>query len=260
MMRVKVAVWLLAIALVCCGSQKYERYLELVESYPNSVGPIGDAKRGELQLVTDPQEMAEIEAKTGRPVGIFAEDRYWIWLNDPLRYPSGGSGVYGRILWRHSLDGPPGVAVLPIDPKSGKIYLICLYRHATRSWELELPAGLREPGETVEEAGRREVLEESGVRLSNLTMLGCVAADPGFTNTVVPVLLGEVSSAQAAKPEEDEAIAGVVALSVEEVRDAMRRGEITLDVGGERRTAAVRSGLLAYALLQLDLRGEASGE
>ena len=138
------------------------RYLELVKQYPHLVLPRGDATQGEIEILLNEEKMALIEKKLGRDVGVVKEDRYWIWINDACRFPSGNEGVYGRILWVRGLESPAqGVAVMPITSE-GKIVLNCNFRHSTRSWEIELPRGLVNPGETAEDAAKREASEETG--------------------------------------------------------------------------------------------------
>ena len=105
---------------------------------------------------------SEAEATEFSRIGVVREDQYWVWIRDAVYFPKGVPGTYDRLVWKNELNGgAPGVAVLPVLP-SGKIVLNLNYRHATRSWELELPRGKREQGETLEEAALREVKEETG--------------------------------------------------------------------------------------------------
>ncbi len=74
-------------------------------------------------------------------VGVVREDQYWIWLRDAVYFPKGVPVTYDRLIWKSELkSNSPGVAVLPILP-SGHVVLNLNYRHATKSWELELPRG-----------------------------------------------------------------------------------------------------------------------
>ncbi len=143
----------------------------------------GDALKGEIEIVKDPDQIAAIEelqfqrllkkglgkemAREWARTGIVAEDAYWIWLRDPVRFPTGTMGTYGRIIWKSQLNGPVGVAVMPILP-DGKIALNLNFRHATRSWEWELPRGARNEGESIEEAAQRELNEETGYSINRL--------------------------------------------------------------------------------------------
>ena len=60
----------------------------------------------------------------------------------------------------------PGSSVIVVA--DGRVLL--LERSDTHDWGL--PGGLMEPGESFEETARREVLEETGLRLGELALLG----------------------------------------------------------------------------------------
>ena len=53
-----------------------------------------------------------------------------------------------------------GVSILPI--RDGNILLQRQYRYPVCSWQWELPGGFVDPGETPDEAARRELKEETG--------------------------------------------------------------------------------------------------
>lgn len=61
----------------------------------------------------------------------------------------------------------PGTSVLVLDD-DGRVLLV--ERIGIAGWGL--PGGFMEPGESFEEVGRREVLEETGLELGALTLLG----------------------------------------------------------------------------------------
>jgi ADP-ribose pyrophosphatase len=73
-------------------------------------------------------------------------------------------------------------AVLAITP-SGRIPLVRQFRPAVESRLLELPSGGVDPGESPEEATRRELLEETGCRAEELELLGWLHTDPGRMET-----------------------------------------------------------------------------
>lgn len=58
----------------------------------------------------------------------------------------------------------PGAVCVAALCDTGELILVRQYRHAAGEWMLELPAGRLEPGETGEEAARRELEEETGHR------------------------------------------------------------------------------------------------
>ncbi|XVV00343.1 NUDIX hydrolase [Actinosynnema sp. CA-248983] len=61
----------------------------------------------------------------------------------------------------------PGTSVVVVDP-AGRVLLLA--RVDTGGWGL--PGGLMEPGESFEQTGRREVEEETGLVVGELSLLG----------------------------------------------------------------------------------------
>lgn len=228
-----------------------QRYLELIRQNPHIVQPQGDAAQGEIEILTDEEKMIAIEEKTGRDVGVLKEDRYWIWINDACKFPSGNEGVYGRILWVRGLESSAqGVAVMPMT-SDGKVVLNCNFRHSTRSWEIELPRGVVDAGETAEDAAKREAAEETGCRITDIRLLGEIPSDTGVVNVVVPVFIAQVESIHAQQQEGSEAVEDILQLSIEEIKEAFSVGYYECKLRGECRRVPFRDPFLAYALLRL---------
>ena len=77
---------------------------------------------------------------------------------------------------------PDWAHVVPVTA-GGDIVLIRQFRQGSREISLEIPAGLIEPGESPEAAARRECLEETGYRATELHSLGILRPNPAlFTN------------------------------------------------------------------------------
>ena len=233
--------------------ERYQEYLDLINTYGEALGPVGDYLKNEIELVMDTNLMEQIEKKTGRIVGIVSQDRYWIWINDPVRFTNGNYGVYGRLIWKNALTGYPGVAVMVVMP-DGKIALNCNYRHATRSWELELPRGVRNHGETIYDNAKREVLEETGMKIDQLVLLGFMAADTGTVTGVCPVFMAKLQSNDGAAPEESEAIASVPHFTFDEIKQGIINGSIPIEINGTVTDVNVRDSYLAYAILQAEIQ------
>lgn len=257
-MRLKYLLCFLCFSLVLHASEihreAFNTYLNLLEAYPNTLGPLGNWREGEIEIVKDPLLIAKIQEKTKRFVGIMAQDKYWIWLNDAVRFPNGNFGVYGRLLWTQSLVGPTGVAVMIILP-DGRVALNCNYRHATRSWELELPRGGVNLGESLSDAAKREVREETGMVIEELISLGEMATDTGVTNAVVTLFLAKMIKQEKAAPEDSEAIDGILAFSLEELLQGLKEGQMEVMLKGKWRKVYLRDPFLAFAILQTQLRG-----
>ena len=229
-----------------------------------SLGPFGNHANGEIEIASTPDMIKKVqeatkerlikegytktEAHQWTHVGVIAEDQYWIWVRDPVIFPSGHKGTYNRIIWRPSLDGPQGVAILPIF-QNDRYGVNLNYRHSTRSWEIEVPRGARFPDEEPEQTARRECLEETGLEISELTLIGEVAPDTGMTTSVVPVYTGHVAATQLSNPEDSEAIQKILTLSYNELIEGFAKGHIEVMIHGKHIKAYCRDSFLAYALL-----------
>lgn len=88
--------------------------------------------------------------------------------------------VNDRICPYDYLDMKEGVCILPLHEQN--IVILQEYRYPIRSWQLEFPGGLIDPGELPEEAARRELLEETGYHAKKLTDLGAFYPSFGSTN------------------------------------------------------------------------------
>lgn len=65
----------------------------------------------------------------------------------------------------------PGVSVLPVDD-DGSVYLVKQYRYGAECVTTEVVAGGLRPGETADEAARRELSEETGLIAREFIPLG----------------------------------------------------------------------------------------
>lgn len=242
---------LISLNSLCAGD--IESYFRLLDQYPQTLGPLGDAQQGEIEIIQDRKKIEELEQTMGRKIGIVAQDKYWLWINDPVKFPSGKYGVYGRFLWQQSLKGAPGVAVMAVLP-DGRIVLNRNYRHATRSWEYELPRGARGADETSEAAAVREVKEETGMVLDKISFLGNMTVDTGFTNSIVPIFMAKVIHQDKATPEDSEAIAGIEAFSLKELKEGYINGYLLMTEKGKTVKIPLRDPFLTFALFQAELR------
>lgn len=243
---------------------KYLSYLEQIAL------PYGDHTKGEIEIVVDQAKIEEIESKQKEKLlkagfseseaiefsasGIAYEDQYWLVLRDAVIFPSGSSGTYLRLIWKSAIPtGSAGVAILPILP-DGKIALNLNYRHATRSWELELPRGLRKAGESDEQTALRELKEETGLQAEFAKPLGVMAADTGALGSVTPVYLVKATKKGLAEQEYSEAIEDLISLSLEELESALVRGYLIVDVKGTKKEIPLRDSHISFALLQAKLQ------
>ncbi|BBH53405.1 NUDIX hydrolase [Fluviispira sanaruensis] len=247
---------------------KLKNYLELIEKDKNI---LGNSQNGEIQIIDSVNEILKIQEKRKQDfinkglsldkaedyskVGIVSEDPYWYWLRDAIKTDR-GTGTYNRLLWKSSLNGAPGVAMLPILP-NGKFLFISAYRHATRSWELELSRGGRENNENEIAAAQRELLEETGYKVKvnmekeSIQLLGKVAPDAGTIGSVIPVYFMKNLELKEKSIENTETISGNIALSCKETLSAIKSGFYEYkDETNKKKKLFVRDAFITYAILQ----------
>lgn len=77
------------------------------------------------------------------------------------------------------LESTDWVNVIPLTPE-GRIILVRQYRHGRRQMSLEIPGGIVEDQDSPESAARRELMEETGFRESEMIPIGMVHPNPAF--------------------------------------------------------------------------------
>ncbi len=105
------------------------------------------------------------------------------------------------------------VAVIPL--RGREVLLIKQFRAPVGDWILEVPAGRVEPGESPEDAARRELIEEVGYEPTKLTKLSSLYMSPGYSDEVLHVYLAEGLRFVGSNPEPGELIE-VVSLELSE--------------------------------------------
>ncbi len=78
----------------------------------------------------------------------------------------------------YSLRLPDYVSVVALT-EDNQVLIVRQYRPAVEHHTLELPSGLVDPGETPQETGRRELLEETGYQADEIELLGGMETDVG---------------------------------------------------------------------------------
>ena len=106
-------------------------------------------------------------------------------------------GNWSNEIKRELFGGAQVSAVLPYDPINKKIVLIQQFRPGTISKDKqnyldEIVAGIIDPGETPEDAAKRECFEETGCKVSNLRSIQGYFPAPGSSESFYNLFLGEV--------------------------------------------------------------------
>ena len=95
--------------------------------------------------------------------------------------------------------------MMPVDEK-GRILLVRQYRLPARQYLWELPAGRVDQGETVLQAAKRELAEETGYRAKKWQKIAEFFPSPGFLAEKMTIYLATGLTAGEAEPMEDERI------------------------------------------------------
>jgi ADP-ribose pyrophosphatase len=76
-------------------------------------------------------------------------------------------------------------------PAPNELVMVRQYRHAARDYVWEIPAGMAEPNESLEDGARRELREETGFTAERLTKIGAFWTTPGFCSEVMHLYYAE---------------------------------------------------------------------
>ena len=203
---------------------------------PGDAQTVGDAEAGEVQLVVSRKEAKKIAegcadelsgsalGKGGKRTGILLDDGAHLFVRDPVRFPSGATECRMRVIGKTEFDGPNGVAVLAMS--EGRFVLREIYRHATRSWELEITRGRRETGQTPRQAVRAEIKQELGYAVKKIHLLGMIRPDSALFSAHLEVYFAELGARGEPEPEDTEAFGEIVYLTPEELSDRILDGTI----------------------------------
>ena len=95
----------------------------------------------------------------------------------------------GEAVGREVVEHPGAVAVLALDPEE-RVLLVRQYRHPVGRLLWEIPAGLRDvAGEPLRATAERELLEETGYRASEWSVLADPYSSPGISTERIRIFL-----------------------------------------------------------------------
>jgi 8-oxo-dGTP pyrophosphatase MutT (NUDIX family) len=131
----------------------------------------------------------------------------------------------GKRFEHHVLRMPAHASGVVVDVPDRGVLLLWRHRFTTDTWGWEIPAGRIDPGETVEEAGRRETEEESGWRPGLLTPLTTYFPHNGSSDATFHLLLATEAThiGEPTDPDEAERVEWLPWLAVV---DEMRAGRV----------------------------------
>lgn len=110
--------------------------------------------------------------------------------------------------------------------KDGRVVMVKQYRHGLGEVGIELPGGVVEKGEGLEEGVKRELLEETGYQFEKLEYLGKISANPSTTNNLMHMFLATGGEKVAEQNLDEEEEVDVVYMTVDEVKQMVREQKI----------------------------------
>ncbi|WP_017347500.1 ADP-ribose diphosphatase [Pantoea sp. A4] len=145
--------------------------------------------------VTFTKNDVEIIARDTCYNGFFQVVRY------RFRHRLFNGGMSGEVV-REVFERGHAAVLLPYDPQRDEVVLIeqiriPAYDSSPSPWLLELVAGIIEPGESTEEVGRREAMEEAGLNVGRVKPILNYLSSPGGTSERLSIMVGEVDASQA---------------------------------------------------------------
>lgn len=131
------------------------------------------------------------------------EERAEVFSGPIFRVVTGSARLEdGQRARRDVVEHRGGVGVVAIH--EGRVLLVRQYRLAAGREMLEIPAGLREPGEEPARTAARELAEELGYAAGRLVPLATYHTSPGFTDETTAIFLALDLRPEAAEQDWDE--------------------------------------------------------
>lgn len=152
---------------------------------------------------------------------LIARTRFFGVEQIELRFSNGEERVYER------LKAPtiPAVMMVPLTANN-TILLIREYSGGTDNYQLTLPKGAMDLGETIEQAANRELMEEVGFGARHFIPLKKLTLSPGYMGHFIHVLLAEDLYPQRLDGDEPEPLE-VIEHPLEDIDTLLARDDFT---------------------------------
>ncbi|WP_022663730.1 NUDIX hydrolase [Desulfospira joergensenii] len=128
-------------------------------------------------------------------------------------------------------DRADAVVVVPFHVREEKLVVIKEFRVVLGGYQYGFPAGLVDPGEDLIQAGKRELFEETGLKLTRvLGKSPPVYSSSGMTDESVSLIHAECEGAPSSRFNEDSEDIEVMMLSREEAGSLIKEPGLKFDV------------------------------
>lgn len=110
--------------------------------------------------------------------------------------------------------------------KDGRVVMVKQYRHGIGEESIELPGGVVEEGESMEEGVKRELLEETGYAFEKLESLGTISANPSTTNNLMHMFLATGGEKVAEQNLDEAEEVDVLYYTIDEIKNLLKENKI----------------------------------
>lgn len=130
-----------------------------------------------------------------------------------------------------NFDLPDAVVIVPFHTEKQKLVIIKEFRVALGGFQFGFPAGLLDEGESIEEAGRRELREETGLHLNRvLKQSPPIYSSSGLTDEAVSMVFAECSGQASDRGNESSEMITTLFVSPEEAGRLCADPQLKFDV------------------------------
>lgn len=144
-----------------------ERYFELVDLMPQKF-----TTNELIPICLNKELLLEYQKRYNIQLGVLYENAWFYIVNDLILQKDGSFYQYTRLLSKGEYTGS-----IIIPYYNDKILLLNQFRHGTREFEYEFPRGGFEIELSPLENAKKEILEEIGIAVEDMTFLGTTIAD-----------------------------------------------------------------------------------
>ncbi len=138
-----------------------------------------------------------------------------------LTFSNGEQRVYERLI-----GGPHGAVLVVPMLDADTVIMIREYSAGTERYELALPKGRLEQGETLEQGANRELAEEIGYAAKQITFLNQFTISPGYMSHSIDVMLAENLYEETAEGDEPEPLE-IVPVKMSDLPNIILRDDCT---------------------------------